>query len=97
MPTTLQLLKEFKAGEFDIPEHLHQEIDNYINNHVRPGNFLSAIIFNELRNSVELADFENIGQFLAYLGFFKNHAPKECWGSREAFTNWLHPPAAKEA
>jgi hypothetical protein len=64
-------------------------IDRYINEKCRPGGFLEAVICNDLKAAVENADDENMANLPAFVGYFYNEAPFNCWGSKEKMENWL--------
>ena len=72
-----------------IPERMMDGIWLYINNGVRPGNFLSAVIQNNLKEACYYADDENLANLPAYVDFFYNKAPISCWGSYDAMENWM--------
>lgn len=75
--------------EFYIPFRMMDSLQRYIEDHVKPGDFLSAVISNDLRSAVVTADDENIYLLPTYIGFFYNEAPVSCWGSKETFKTWL--------
>ncbi len=72
-----------------IPDHMWGGIERYINEHIPPGEFLQAIICNDLREAVGRADDENIVNIPAFVSFFYNYAPGNCWGSIEEYKEWL--------
>ena len=43
----------YKFREFYIPDRMMGGIQRYINDHIRPGDFLSAIIQNDLKEAVD--------------------------------------------
>jgi hypothetical protein len=61
---------------------------DYGSKRARPGSFLTAIICNNLRAAVMYADDENMVNIPAYVDYFYNHTPLDCWGSEERFENW---------
>jgi len=64
-------------------------LQRYIENHIAPGDFLSAVIKNDLKNAVEYADDENLHNLPAYVTFLYNQAPSTCWGSKKIFNQWI--------
>ena len=76
-------------NQYSIPERMRGSITRYIENRVIPGDFLQAVICNNLSEAVGRADDENIKNLPAYCNFFYNHAPFECWGSPEKMATWL--------
>ncbi len=78
----------YKFREFYIPDRMMDGIINYIENGIIPGDFLQAIICNDLKEAVGRADDENLGNIPAFVGYFYNEAPSLCWGSKEIMTGW---------
>ena len=84
--------KLYTFKTFYIPKRMMHKIRIYIQHRIKPGDFLSAVIQNDLKKAVGYADDENIQNIPAYVAFFYNEAPTACYGSPEAFKNWLTPP-----
>ena len=72
-----------------IPERMMHCIEFYIEKGTPPGQFLTAVLRNELFNAVSYADDENAVNLLAYVGYFYNEAPSMCWGSKEKVSDWI--------
>jgi hypothetical protein len=72
-----------------IPKRMMPAIRRYIDNHKRPGDFLQAIICNDLKGAVWNADDENMDLLPHYVQYFYWKAPSECWGSEEAMEKWI--------
>lgn len=72
-----------------IPERMLHSIRNWIDHAVVPGQFLTAIIENNLKEAVGYADDENFRNISAYVGYFYNEAPMACWGSPENMKQWI--------
>ena len=75
--------------QFYIPERMMAGITRYIEQGIKPGNFLSAIIQNDLNEAVSRADDDNLMNLPAYVGYFYNEAPSGCYGSPEIMDAWL--------
>jgi hypothetical protein len=71
-----------------IPKRMHPGIIKWILIGQIPGQFLTAVIENDLREAIGKADDENIKILGAYIQFFYNHAPTGCWGSKEKVAQW---------
>tara|TARA_R110000868_G_scaffold5782_1_gene33953 strand:- start:25894 stop:26148 length:255 start_codon:yes stop_codon:yes gene_type:complete len=71
-----------------IPDHMMAAIIRYLDNGIKPGDFLTAIIENNLKGAVSHADDTNIGLIPTYVKYFYNHAPMACWGSQENRKAW---------
>ncbi len=79
----------YKLGEFYIPKRMMGGISRYINQGVLPGEFLQAVICNDLREACGKADDENIANLPAYVAYFYNEVPANCWGSRKTMQEWV--------
>lgn len=79
----------YKFQQYYIPDRMMPSIRRYIENRVKPGNFLSEVICNNLKEAVGRADEENMANLPAYVAYFYNEAPSPCWGSKEKFEEWL--------
>ena len=97
--------KRYEFNDFYIPERMMGGIARYIECGIEPGSFLSAVICNDLKNSIGRADNENLQNLQAFVGYFYNEAPASCWGSPQNMDAWiacgglagLNGEAAKEA
>jgi hypothetical protein len=76
--------------EFYIPDKMMPSIELYIKEGVPPGDFLTAIICNDLKEACGRADNENIRNLPAYAAFFYNNAPADCHGSKEIMKKWIN-------
>ena len=85
----MKSLVDFTFDGEAIPERMHGAITRYIERRIAPGNFLTAVICNDLREAVHRADDENIKLLPAYVSYFYNEAPSPCWGSREKMNEWI--------
>jgi hypothetical protein len=75
-------------ARYHIPIRMHPGIIRWIQSGVKPGQFLTAIIENDLKEAINRADDENIIRLVAYVKFFYNAAPGGCWGSKEKVEQW---------
>lgn len=85
----------YKFREWYIPERMMDGIERYVNEGILPGDFLQAIISNDLREACSRADDENLGQIPAYVAYFYNKVPSPCWGSPEKMKAWANVHAQK--
>ena len=72
-----------------IPDYMHSPVLLYITKGIPTGDFLRAVISNDLKTAVGRADDENIKALAAYVSFFYMNAPSGCWGSPQAYDAWL--------
>jgi hypothetical protein len=78
----------YKFRGLEIPDYMEPGIMRYIEKGSIPGDFLQAIIRNDLKGAIDYADDKNIGCLAAYIGYFYNNVPSLCWGSRENMLEW---------
>ncbi len=74
---------------FFIPEYMMGPLQRYIKERSPVGDFLTAVICNDLKGAVDRADDTNLANIPAYVGYLYNEAPSGCWGSQEAMARWL--------
>ena len=65
------------------------------------GDFLQAVLCNDLCQAFGRADDHNYLNLDAIVGYLYNECPSPCWGSRDKYKAWgemkAHQRAAKEA
>jgi len=89
----LQLLTDIREGLRQIrvngPAGVPLGLETH--DHKRPvGDFLTAVLHNNLTEAVARADDENIKNLPAFVGYLYNEAPSLCWGSKERVAEWLN-------
>lgn len=91
MGATKELIMELEQSlvSYAIPGRMHHGIILYIIDHRRPGDFLYAVITNNLKEAVGRADDKNVLLLQQYVRWFYNYAPSPCWGSVEKVSKWL--------
>ena len=72
-----------------IPEHMRSGVKRYLENGIRPGDFLIAILENNLVQSVGRADKINQAHIIEWANFLYNEMPMESWGSKEKVNAWI--------
>tara|TARA_R100001530_G_C4210905_1_gene127396 strand:- start:27 stop:269 length:243 start_codon:yes stop_codon:yes gene_type:complete len=65
-------------------------VRRYIEKGIKPGHFLSAVIQNDLKESVGRADEENAKRLAEWVRFFYNEVPAHAWGSMENMREWIN-------
>ena len=85
----IDIPETYKFRGFEIPEYMMGGIERYIEHGIEPGDFLTAVICNDLAEAVGRADDTNIRNIPAYLGYLYNEAPSPCWGSPAKFKAWM--------
>lgn len=86
---------DFKGEYAQIPEHMQLALRRYVLEGIKPGDFLTATICNDLRAAVFRADDTNYPLLKLYLQWLFNVAPGNCWGSPEKMETWMHERAAE--
>ncbi len=78
-----------RALSAGIPERMARAIIKYIWQGQPVGDFLQAVIANDLMDAACRADDVNIHLLKQYCKFFFNVAPGGCFGSRDIYTEWM--------
>lgn len=73
-----------------LPEGLRFGMKMYIENHVRTGGFLRAVLSNNLVESFARADENNKAKLFDIVSWVYNEAPGACWGSEATVEAWLN-------
>ena len=71
-----------------IPEHCRDGMRQWIEQGEQPGDFLSAVLCNNLSRAVGRADGVNRAALHNYVKFLYNDIPSAAWGSWEACRAW---------
>lgn len=72
-----------------VPVHTLEALNLYVNHRISPGSFLREVLSNDLNGAFACADDLNIANMYAIVCHCHNNTPAECWGSEEAFHNWI--------
>ena len=79
----------YRLNNLYIPDDMIDAIKLYIYHGINPGDFLTAVISNDLRVALRKGSNENIANLPAFLAYFYNEAPENCWGSQEKMRRWI--------
>jgi len=85
------------AQEAGIPDYMVQGYFNYVEARIAPGDFLLAILRNDLVGAVFGADQQNLASLRAHMLFCTWCIPGDCWGSRELVEKWLAKEGQNDA
>jgi hypothetical protein len=66
-----------------------ETIDNYVECGTIPGDVITAVLSNNLTESIFRADEQNRADLLEIVRYIYNSAPSACWGSKEKVVAWL--------
>lgn len=72
-----------------LPESLREGVKLYIEQGIPVGDFLQAVIENNLIEAVGHADSQNIRILKDIVLFFYWEVPSICWGSKEKYEEWI--------
>jgi hypothetical protein len=72
-----------------IPPHMRDALYRYVVEHLPVGDFLTAVICNDLRRAVFSADATNLPLLKLYALWFYNMAPGFCNGNSDVMAKWL--------
>jgi hypothetical protein len=75
----------YQFRQFAIPEHM---MTGYIERGVPVGDFLTAVLENNLSEACGRADDDNLENLPAYVAYLYNEAPSPCHGSPEKVRAW---------
>lgn len=76
--------------EYDIDRSFWGGLERYLKDHIRPGGFLSAILQNNLRETIAQAiSMQAASSIRPIINFLSFECSASVWGSPEAFENHL--------
>lgn len=79
-----------------IPEYTKENIDQYALHRIPTGDFLYAVLTNDLFGAMGRADDKNREAIFAICTYIYNNIPSNCWGSKEKVELWLKTPSDVE-
>ena len=71
-----------------LPPHMHGAIVRWIERGIRPGDFLTALLSNDLMEAFGRADDQNTAAMQNWVIYLHNYAPIGCFGSPAKFQAW---------
>lgn len=86
-----QMLVAEKADRtmFALSDDNIESLRRYIEDRIEPGNFIMAVLHNDLKEAAGRADMYNRRKLFEYVEYLYNHAPSVCWGSSAKVDAWL--------
>lgn len=76
------------AAECGLPEGSRLAIINYIVCGTKVGDFLAAVITNDLKAAWNYADYQNRQKIGQWVQFMYDQVPAACWGDTESLVAW---------
>lgn len=74
---------------YGVPLHLQPGLRGFIEQHIEPGGFLTAVLTNDLKEACSRADEVSKHSLWSIVHFLWNEAPSASWGSVEKVESWL--------
>ena len=90
---TKKQIEEFRFHGKSIPVHMISAVFWYFNHHRRPGDFLLALLENDLMVALRRGDYQNLEALRVWGSFLHNEAPSNAYGSPEKVAAWLQEDA----
>jgi hypothetical protein len=87
-PSTKELFMAYQFRGMSMPTYMEGGVIRFIEQGVLPGDFLRAVLSNDLRGAVDQADSVNFFCIPVYIGYFYNNVPSTCWGTKERMLEW---------
>lgn len=88
MPTTREPAQGYTYQGITIPLPLARALDAWIDKGEVPGDFLQAVLRNDLREAIGRASATSRLALHAIVVYLYNEAPGPCWGSPERVEAW---------
>jgi hypothetical protein len=73
-----------------IESNMKEALDRYIEHGILPGDFLTAVLENNLSESFGRADEWNRQNLFQIVRYIYNEIPMDAWGSREKVRAWVN-------
>ena len=71
-----------------VPQHMREGFKLWIESGIYPGSFGTALLSNDLKETLGRADHINKKHLKSMVAWLHNFAPSSCWGSFETVRNW---------
>lgn len=100
METCVMLLENsnltFDGAYAEIPDYMQEPLLAYVNTGRLTGDFLRAVLSNNLFDAVGRADSTNLPLIPLYVRWLYNRAPIGCYGSPKVVEAWVKQGGLKE-
>ena len=74
---------------YNIPDYTRESLEAYVIKHREPSGFLFAVLTNDLRDAVAMADDANGPALTEIVRYCRWEIPGDCWGSKAKVAAWL--------
>ena len=82
-------MADYEEGLGILPDYMRGGMRRWIEHAIPPGDFMRALLENDLIRTFEKADSTNQRRVGDYLRFLYNCAPRGCFGSPENYAAWV--------
>ena len=82
-------MSRYSQGMYMIPEHMHEGLKRYIEDGIKPGDFLRLMLEHRIYEAAGRADDINKDQLYQYIYYMYNYMPMQSHGSEEIVANWI--------
>ena len=72
-----------------LPAHMRDGVTRYVLRGIQGGSFMTELFANRLVQAFGRADEENTAAMRAWVSWLYNDAPRGCWGSPMAVSEWI--------
>ena len=79
----------YRFRGFEARTDMLEKLNAYAERHEPVGDFLRAVLENNLSEAVGRADEDNLKNLPAFVIYLYNEMPSPCWGSPEKVKAWL--------
>ena len=73
---------------YEVSDEILAALDRYVDAGIMPGDFLTAMLENDLKKTYQRVDGNNLKAIPEILSYIYNELPAACWGSPEKVTQW---------
>lgn len=74
-----------------LPANLREGLERYLDHHIKTGDFLRAVLSNDLKEAYARADTSSKASLADVVFYLYNYAPVGAWGSPRDVERWLTP------
>ena len=82
-------MPEYTHNGMTVRAEIVESLEQYRDLAIPTGDFLRAVISNDLKEACGRADDDNARNLCAIVAWLYNNAPMGCWGSVEKYENWV--------
>ncbi len=76
--------------KYRIPKHLQNGLAEYLTNGIRPGNFLTSCLENNLYKAIFCADMKSLEKIRNIMMFLWIEIPATAWGNPTTIKKWMN-------